>query len=138
MRLADIRAELGQVDDFADAVEGAANGQVGDVRLRNAARPVFLAALAERIGRPLILVVPDEARAGELVRDVQAWGSDIEVMPLPDPDQPAYSQMAVNQAILNQRVAVLSRLASIEPGGERGRGLVVVASVLGRPTPPRS
>ena len=139
MQLADIRAQLGQRDDFAAAVEGAASGQVGDVRLRNAARPVLLAALAERIGRPLILVVPDEARAGELVRDVQAWAADIEVMPLPDPDQPAYSQMAVNQAILNQRVAVLSRLASIEPGGERGRRLVVVASVpalLRRLVPP--
>ena len=59
MQLADIRAQLGQRDDFAAAVEGAASGQVGDVRLRNAARPVLLAALAERIGRPLILVVPD-------------------------------------------------------------------------------
>jgi len=139
MRLSDIRSRLEAVPGFSEALAATEIGLPCDLQARNSAKPMFLAALADRLDRPLILIVPNEARASEMVQDIQAWVATADVMSLPDPDQPAYSQMAVNQNILNQRVGVLSRLANPQPRKGKSRQLVVVASIpalLRRLVPP--
>ncbi len=129
MRLSDIRSRLENLPDVAEALTTIENRLPCDLHARNAVKPILLAALAARLDRPLILVVPDEARASEMVQDIQAWVSSADVLSMPDPDQPAYSQMAVNQNILNQRVGVLSRLATADTRKGNTGKLVVVASI---------
>ena len=76
--------------------------------MRDAIKPVFLAALADQSKRPLIVLASDEARAREYARDIESWIPGRTVRVFSDPDQPAYSPMSISQGILSERAAVFT------------------------------
>ena len=125
MRLSDLAAEFAAEPTLAAAL--AAAGQWADaltVELRDALKPLYVALLVERLGRPLIIVTAEEARAGELAHDIGMWAGDIPVLHFPDVDQPAFAMLAINHELLARRVAVMGRLAHANEGDP----IVVVAS----------
>ena len=104
MRLSDIRSRLENLPDVAEALTTSRKSPPPAICTRvTPSKPILLAALAARLDRPLILVVPDEARASEMVQDIQAWVSSADVLSMPDPDparlladgrQPEYPESA--------------------------------------------
>lgn len=129
MRLSGIRTRAEGALKLGATLAAIRKGPGCDVQMVNAVKPMFLAAVADQITRPMILVCSDEARASELVQDIQTWACNADVMSLPDPDQPVYSQMAVSHTILNQRVSVLARLANSCASKSQMKNIVVVVSV---------
>ena len=129
MRLSEIRGRAEGALKIEGTLSTIRKGAACDLQMVNAVKPMFFAALADRITCPMILVCADETRAAELVQDIQAWAGNADVMSLPDPDQPVYSQMAVSHTILNQRVSVLARLANSSASKSQMRNIVFVVSV---------
>ena len=125
MRLSDLATEFAAEPTLTAAL--AAAEQRDDaltVELRDALKPLYVALLVERLGRPLVVVTAEEARAGEMAHDIGMWAGDVPVLHFPDVDQPAFAMLAINHELLARRVAVMGRLAHANEGDP----IVVVAS----------
>ena len=129
MRLSEIRVQAEGSLGIEATLSALRKDVACDLQMRNAVKPMFFAAVADQIALPMILVCSDEARASELVQDIHTWASNADVMSLPDPDQPVYSQMAISHTILNQRVSVLARLANSTAVESQSRSTIIVVSV---------
>ncbi len=112
MNLAGILAEVAATPSINRALGSAlSNSPTMRIEIGEALKSVFLAALADRSKRPLIVLTCDEARAREYARDIESWNSGRIVRVFSDPDQPAYSPMSISQNVLGERAAVLAELA---------------------------
>ena len=112
MNLSGILAEVAESTSIGRALKSALSGSPATrVEIGEALKSVFLAALAGRSKRPLIVLSSDEARAREYARDMEAWIPGRTVRVFSDPDQPAYSPMSISQSVLGERAAVLAELA---------------------------
>ena len=128
MHLSGILAELARDPSIEAALSASASSAPVTVELRDALKSMFVPLLAQRLARPVIVVTTDDARARELAQDMRAWWPTQPVLHFPDPDQPAYSMLAISHDVLAQRVAVLAQLvrASENPSEP---GPIVVSSV---------
>ncbi len=80
------------------------------IEVRDALKPAVVALLARRGNRPVIVISADDARARDLAQEVAAWAPEHPVVHFADPDQPAYSMLAISNEVLAQRVAALAHL----------------------------
>ena len=112
MNLSGILAEVAETTSVNRALASAlSNNPATRIEIGDALKPVFIAALAGRSKRPLIVLTSDEARAREYARDIDSWATGRTVRVFSDPDQPAYSPMSISQSVLGERAAVLAELA---------------------------
>ena len=121
MHLSGVLAELARDPSIEAALSASASSAPVTIELRDALKSLFVPLLSQRLGRPVIVVTTDDARARELAQDMRAWSPKQPVLHFPDPDQPAYSMLAISHDVLAQRVAVLAQLVraaenSSEPG----------------------
>ncbi len=123
-------------------VAGLAAGPVEAYGLRGSMVAFCAAALRERAGRPLVVLVQEEARAAELVRDLAfflgADGGDdpgrthVRASHLPEVEHSPYADLAPDRRQIMRRLAVLFRLAH----GMAGEVVVLSARSLARRTLP--
>ncbi|MCY3800072.1 MAG: transcription-repair coupling factor [Chloroflexi bacterium] len=112
MNLLGILAEIAETTSVNRALASAlSKNPATRIEIGDALKPVFIAALAGRSKRPLIVLTSDEARAREYARDIESWATGRTVRVFSDPDQPAYSPMSISQSVLGERAAVLAELA---------------------------
>ena len=126
MKPEQIAARLTATAEFASAAERAAAGPATVVAMP-ATHAILLADVVRRSARPYLLLVSDENRAEELLREFELWAGGLEVLAFPAPDHLAHAQVSTDHQVLAARSRVLKRLtlAAAVPPGE---GFLVVAS----------
>ena len=130
---------LAEEPSLAAAVSRALTGpRPLTVEVRDGVKSTLLALLGRQAGRPLIVVTAEDGRAAELAHDIGMWSDARPVLHFPDPDQPAYSMLAIAGDVLAQRVAVLGHLARARESGGSPPPIVVtsVRALLRRLVPP--
>ena len=65
------------------------------VEVRDGAKSAVLGLLGRRASQPLLVVTAEDGRAAELAHDIRMWCNSRPVLHFPDPDQPAYSMLAI-------------------------------------------
>jgi transcription-repair coupling factor (superfamily II helicase) len=108
------------------------------IEIRDAAKPAFVSALAQRSTSPIIVITAEEGRAASLSQDLRHWTDQRPVLHFADCNQPAYSMLAISSEILTQRVSVLGHLTRIVDRPEGPAPIVVtsVPALLRRLMPP--
>ena len=132
MNLGGILAEVAGTTSVNRAIKSAlSKKRATTVEIGDALKPVFLAALAGRSSRPMIILVSDEARAREYARDIESWVPGRSVRVFSDPDQPAYSPLSISQGVLSERAAVLADLVghASRSGAAEASAPIVVSSI---------
>ncbi|MYD95418.1 MAG: hypothetical protein F4Y02_17420, partial [Chloroflexi bacterium] len=130
---------LAEEPSLAAAASRALNGPHPlTVEVRDGVKSTVLALLGRQAGRPLIVVTAEDGRAAELAHDIGMWSDARPVLHFPDPDQPAYSMLAIAGDVLAQRVAALGQLARARESGGSSPPIVVtsVRALLRRLVPP--
>ena len=108
------------------------------VEVRDGVKSAVLGLLGRQSSQPLIVVTAEDGRAAELAHDISMWSDARPVLHFPDPDQPAYSMLAIAGDVLAQRVAVLGHLARARETAGSPAPIVVtsVRALLRRLVPP--
>ncbi len=108
------------------------------VEVRDGAKSAVLGLLGREASQSLVIVTAEDGRAAELAHDVAMWTDARPVLHFPDPDQPAYSMLAIGGEVLAQRVAVLGHLSRVRESGAPAAPIVVtsVRALLRRLVPP--
>ncbi len=127
MKPEQIAERLTSTAEFAAAVERAAAADPSTVVAMPATHAILLAEVVIRSARPHLLVVADENRSEELLREFELWAGELEVLPFPAPDHLSHAQVSTDHEILAARSRVLKRLTlAANPSNEKG--FLVVAS----------
>ena len=127
MRPDRIAARLTETAEIAAAVERAAADDPSTVVAMPATHAILLAEVVVRSARPHLLVVADENRAEELLREFELWAGGLEVLPFPAPDHLVHAQVSTDHGILAARSRVLKRL-TLAASAPVDRGFLIVAS----------
>lgn len=108
------------------------------VEVRDGAKSAFVGLLGRQASQPLLIVTAEDGRASEIAHDIGVWTESRPVLHFPDPDQPAYSMLAIGGEVLAQRVAVLGHLSRVRDSGASPAPIVVtsVRALLRRLVPP--
>jgi transcription-repair coupling factor (superfamily II helicase) len=94
-----------------------------------AARPFLVAAIHERLRRPLLVVTAQPENARKLQEQLSSWCRSGEVRLFPEPDVLPYERLASDTLTEMERVRVLAALAGIgESGNDDGAPLVVASA----------
>ncbi len=108
------------------AIESAGNGGTDTAKVRQGARPAFIAALYRQMRRaprrngPLLVIAPRPEDARRLHDQLLGWlGDDAPVHLLPEPEVLPFERLAVDANTGNQRLAALAALA--QASGDGGR-----------------
>ncbi len=128
MHLAGILRALDADPSVSAAVAAAAHGpHPVTVEVRDALKSALVQLIAGRTSRPVILITTDDAKARELAHDLRAWARVRRALHFPDPDQPAYSMLAIGHDVLAQRVAVLAELMKASATPTDGAPVIVTS-----------
>ena len=128
MHLAGILRALDADPSVSAAVAAAAHGPYPvTVEVRDALKSALVQLIAGRTSRPVILITTDDAKARELAHDLRAWARVRRALHFPDPDQPAYSMLAIGHDVLAQRVAVLAELMKASATPTDGAPVIVAS-----------
>ena len=139
MALSGLLDLLAEEPSLASAASRALNGpHPFTAEVRDGAKSAALGLLGRQAGQPLIVVTAEDGRAAELAHDIGMWSDARPVLHFPDPDQPAYSMLAIAGDVLAQRVAVLGHLSRASESGGSSAPIVVtsVRALLRRLVPP--
>ena len=126
MKPEQIAARITATAEFATAAERAAAGPSTVVAMP-ATHAILLAEVVARSARPHLLLVADENRAEELLREFELWAGGLEVLPFPAPDHLMHAQVSTDHEILAARSRVLKRLTLAETA-PADQGFLVIAS----------
>ncbi len=123
MNLSGLLTQIEATTSLARLIETARQAPLRlTVGVPDSAKAATVAALARPAEAPLLVVVPREARAEELVEELAAWlGSEVGVLAFPERDALPYERLAPDPDAVRQRLLVISGLAA-------GTRCVVVAS----------
>jgi transcription-repair coupling factor (superfamily II helicase) len=94
----------------------------------DAARPFLVAAIHERLRRPLLVVTAQPENTRKLQEQLSSWCRSGEVRLFPEPDVLPYERLASDTLTEMERVRVLAALAGVGDNGNDGSPLLVVAS----------
>ncbi len=86
-------------------------GGEGRVAVLEAAKPCFLASLAEDLRRPLLIVTPHPEMAKQLVEELRSYLPEERVLFLPELEILPYERLSPDPIIQNLRLRVLSALS---------------------------
>ena len=128
MRPERIAAQLAATPEFAAAIDRAQGPGPATIVAMPATHAVLLAEAVERSARPHLLLVPDENRAEEILRELELWAGRLDVLPFPAPDHLVHAQASTDHAILAARSRTLKRLSLAAANPSRRDGFLVVAS----------
>ena len=100
----------------------ASHGEMGRLLLKgegvqasipDAAKPMALAALWHELKRPFLIITSRQESARQLFDQISAYaGNDPAIQMLPEPDYLPYERLAPDQSTVQQRLRVLTSLAS--------------------------
>ena len=113
MSLNGILELLEEHPEFCLSLEQSMSGDSGTAKVRQGARPAFIASLARRSPGPLLAVAPRPEDARRLHDQLLSWmGEDTPVHLLPEPEVLPFERLAVDANTGNQRLAALAALAN--------------------------
>ncbi len=128
MRPERIAAQLVATAEFEAAIGRACAAAPTTIVAMSATHAILLAEIVTRSARPHLLLVADENRAEELLREFELWAGRLEVLSFPAPDHLVHAQVSTDHAILTARSRVLKRLSRAQRASPGSDGFLVVAS----------
>jgi transcription-repair coupling factor (superfamily II helicase) len=109
-------------------------GEIQTLRGLGPAAPLAIAQVAQRHGRPVIVICTGEQQAYRMEREIRFFaGADVPVVHFPDTEILPYDQFSPHQEILSSRVAALYQLPQMRSGI-----LIATADSLVQRLPPRA
>jgi transcription-repair coupling factor (superfamily II helicase) len=120
MNLAPLLAPIRKLSGYRDLLQRAVEGTPGAPaeHLPRAARPPVLAALAQDLRAPLLVLLPRGDRMLTLAEELKAWTPHVAPLQFPEPGPLFYERAPWGPRARRQRAAVLSGLtAAAQPGG---------------------
>ena len=131
--LADLCPLLKQAEGFSELAHSLSAGKTGGIEgAWGSARALAIAALADSLDKPLLIVVPRPPEMDELAVDLQTWLSDEPEIFSAWQTLPREHSMA--DPIFGSRLRVLNRLAGDDPPAV----LLTTISALMQPVPTRA
>jgi transcription-repair coupling factor (superfamily II helicase) len=142
MNLSGLLSLVRDIPAYQELLSQIGRGQVeGRLSLLRAARPYLVAALAEDLRRPIVLVVARPEQVTSVADQLRTWlpGSVDRVFRFAEPEALPYERIPWSSDTVRERLSVLSTLAGwAADGGDRGGALIVAsARALMQPTIPR-
>jgi transcription-repair coupling factor (superfamily II helicase) len=121
---------------YRHLVTGLEQGENISVVVLEAARPYLVAALRERLRRPLLLITAQPENARKLQEQLATWCPSGSAMLLPEPDVLPYERLTTDTLTEMERVRVLASLTGVTNGNGSGPPLVVAsaAALMSRTT----
>jgi len=96
------------------------------VVILDAAKPYLIAALYQSLQLPMVVVTAQPEKSRWLYEQLLVWSNSSQIKLLPEPDALPYEHIATDASTEQERVQVLSALASIN--GETGAPLIVASA----------
>ncbi len=124
MDLSSLLDAIRALPTYQSLLKGLARGRTPEqpLRLIRAARPPVAAALAEDLGRPVVLLVSRHDRLLTLAEEMPAWAPKLRLLPFPDPRPLFYERAAWGPRTIGQRLTVLAALTTErQPSPPEGR-----------------
>src|SRR5215831_16607915 len=114
MILSGLLAAIESLPEFDSVLGGLAGAAPfgAALRLPRAARVPVAAALAERLGRPLLYVVARTDRASTVADELAAWAPDVRVLTFNEPNALFYEFAPWGPRTIVGRLAVLGELTA--------------------------
>jgi transcription-repair coupling factor (superfamily II helicase) len=110
-------------------------GRSLSLSLLRAARPPILAGVANRLGRPIVVLTARPERALVLRDEIGAWDPGVEPLIFSEPTPVFYEQSPWGPRTVRERITALAGLTAASSGSRRDRPLVVIASARALITP---
>ncbi len=122
MDLSPLLPKLRALPGYGDLQARLRTGEAGQPeRLPRAARPPIIAALAQDLPAPLVVIVARSDRMLTLTQELNAWAPRLEVATFPEPNPLFYERAPWGPRTRHQRAALLARLTAPEqPGAHMG------------------
>ncbi len=124
-RIADLLAGR---DEFAAAITSALEPGQKTICCMRPTGAIVIAKLLAQAKIPLLLLVSDENRAEELVRELELWAPRLDVLHFPAADHYLNAQSGIDHAILANRSEVLKKLTLARLNQTQSNGFLVIAS----------
>ncbi len=120
--------------ELADPLAGSRRA----LALLRAARPYFIAALAQDVGRPLLIITARPDHAASLAEQVRLWAPDLRVLAFAEPNAVFYERAPWGQRAIRARLQVLAELAGLVPTTSHVPAVVVTSAkgLMHRTLPP--
>jgi len=122
-------------NEFEKPISSISNGEKHNYVLQPQIRPIFVAQAARQLAFPIIVITANEIRSHALASDLTTWADDLEVVEIPELDQPAYSQGPASSSIINERAATLHQLWEANQTNKRGVVFIISLEAAMRKLP---